>query len=303
MRLDNNDYKILDLLSKNSKLRIKEIAGKLKLKMPTVAYHLSKLSKHFVRQPIIDYYKFGVTPYNFYIKLKDFEDETKEEIEEFSKKFKEVYKVSHLNGTFDIMISLYIRNNESFAKFYVQLLKKFSKKMIFRDITIPYKKIIITGNIFGTTSNNPILIAPNRALQLSKNETKMLDVFTTLKTTKQISIETQLDEKTIRRYIRNNEKKKVILGYTINILPNLELYEKYFVRFNVGNKNDLVAQLGRTKGVMAIEFPIGKWDVEAYVLAKSHYELSKIIKNTKSAVPSISKYDILYIEKEVINNI
>ena len=73
MRLDDNDLKILDLLSINSKLKIKEIAGKLKMKNATAAYHLGKINGITTKKAIINNYLIGSSQFKLFIKLMDFD--------------------------------------------------------------------------------------------------------------------------------------------------------------------------------------------------------------------------------------
>jgi len=300
MRFDTADMKIIDLLSKNSKIKIKDVASALKIKNATAAYHLSKLAPCYVKKVILDYYKMGNISYKLFIKLRDFEDSIKNEIETFSINFENVNKISHLTGNFDIMIDFNARNNNNFTIFYSQLIEKFGKKIIFREITIPYYSLMITGNIFGTCMSRPVLAKSLERVDIKPQEIKLLNKLNKIKKIRELSNESGLDEKTVRKYLRNLEKRKIILGYSVNLDLTSGGYEKYYVRFNVAEPSKLIKHLGKIKGITSIEKSISKWDVEVKMIAKSHINISKIIKDAKKSVPSLSKYDVLYIEKETI---
>ncbi|MCC7569783.1 Lrp/AsnC family transcriptional regulator [Candidatus Micrarchaeota archaeon] len=301
MKLNNNDLKLLDLLSQDSRLKIKEAAVKLKTKNATAAYHIAKISDVVVRIPVINFYKVGSVQYHLFIKLKDFENETKNDIEKFAKQFPVVKKITHLTGNFDMLLSLTVYSNSEMAEFYDKLVELFAGKIIFREMTIPYKKWYIAGNMFRTLNPRIWNISPETKIDLNEQERLIINELAQLKRIKELGEKTKLDEKTVRKYMKKLEKTGVILGYSIESDLSRYGYEKYIVRFNVSDKEEIIKNLGKKTGVLSIAMPVSKWDVEAKIIAQSHNDLSKLIKDIKKQVPSLSKYDVLYIEKETIN--
>lgn len=126
IKLDTVDLKILDLLQKDARSTIKEIAGKLNLSTTPVFERIKRLEK--VR--VIDRYVAILNPTLLGKKLTAFihisiKDHTKESVEAFVERvvsFEEVIECHHVSGDSDFLIQVLLEDIEKYNQFVLEKL-------------------------------------------------------------------------------------------------------------------------------------------------------------------------------------
>ena len=124
--LDSVDIKILELLQKNARLTIKEIAGQLNLSTTPIFDRMKRLEK----EKVIDRYvalvnpaKIGKTLIAFvHISLKE---HARPEVEKFVEQviqFKEVLECYHVTGDADFVLKVALSNIEAYNQFVLERL-------------------------------------------------------------------------------------------------------------------------------------------------------------------------------------
>ena len=124
--LDSVDIKILELLQKNARLTIKEIAGQLNLSTTPIFDRMKRLEK----EKVIDRYVALVNPAKIgkpliafvHISLKE---HARPEVEKFVEQviqFKEVLECYHVTGDADFVLKVALSNIEAYNQFVLERL-------------------------------------------------------------------------------------------------------------------------------------------------------------------------------------
>ncbi len=126
IKLDATDYKILNLLQDNSRLKIKELSAKLNLSTTPIFERIKKMERH----GIIDRYIAVVNPEKLGIKLNAFaqislKSHSKKEIKEFVQhivKFSEVMECHYVTGGYDFMLKVLVADIKEYNEFILDKL-------------------------------------------------------------------------------------------------------------------------------------------------------------------------------------
>ena len=130
-KLDSTDFKLLNLLEKDSRTPIKVLAKKLKVASNTVRSRMMKLIKEgviFGFVPFLNYSKLGFKEYILLLRLKGTDREKallKNKIRKDQRTFLEVWQV----GKWDSMFILYSKDHEGVKDFISELLEEFPEAL------------------------------------------------------------------------------------------------------------------------------------------------------------------------------
>ena len=139
VKLDQTDMKILELISKNSRIEYKELAEKIKLTANAIKYRIKNLEKSGIIKGYtisIDIRKLGYEWYNIQIKLTDQKHE--KELKEFLRKnSKTIYFYKYLgHENWDIDIGIIAKNSFELRNFILELREKFGDILKIYDIYV-----------------------------------------------------------------------------------------------------------------------------------------------------------------------
>lgn len=140
--IDKTDEKILNLLSKNAKINIIDLAKQTSLSINTVKARKKALEKNGIilgYRPFIDTEKTGYIYYKLYLKLKNYTSEEYAQINSFFIfKNSTIYSTKYINGE-DIEIEMHLENENKFQELKNELISKYGR--IIKEIyTLKFSK-------------------------------------------------------------------------------------------------------------------------------------------------------------------
>ena len=127
--LDKKDWKILELLTQDSRTSHSQIAKKVQLSKNAVTYRIIRLQKLGIITgffTIINHSLFGTTFYEVLLKINATETE-KIELINYLKTNNSVMIFDQLSGEWDFVLELGCKNEQNFFKTIIELKNKFSK--------------------------------------------------------------------------------------------------------------------------------------------------------------------------------
>ncbi len=144
IKLTQIDMKILELLSRNSRVEYKELASKLNLTANAIKYRIKNLESSGIIQGYtisIDVRKLGYEGYNIQIKLTGQKQE--EELKEFLRKnSKVIYFYKYLgHENWDVDIGLVAENSLELRNFILQLREKFGDMLKIHDVYVVVEEL------------------------------------------------------------------------------------------------------------------------------------------------------------------
>lgn len=216
MRINNE--RILEILDRNCRATLREIATELRISKQAVHKKLLELQKKEISSylTIINYYELGYNNIHLYLKIRGFEESQFETRLKSLNRLKNIAWLADFIGDFDIGISIFYKSLEdleiTLKKIYAILGKNILKKEMYllsrqiipiassKEINRKYFEIVKTKNPEVRLSNLDNLIL-NKIV--SNSRFNYLDVSENLGISRQ----------TLKERIKNMEKKKIILGY------------------------------------------------------------------------------------------
>jgi len=127
--LDKKDFKIIEMLQKDARIKYTEIADKLDLSPDSIKYRIDKMIENKVLlgfYPIINFSKLGMLYYASVLKLKDIDLDEEEFLFDFLKKSQYVIKAIKSLNTLEYFFNCLFSSEDEFDKFKEDINKKFS---------------------------------------------------------------------------------------------------------------------------------------------------------------------------------
>jgi Lrp/AsnC family transcriptional regulator for asnA, asnC and gidA len=126
IEIDEIDYKILSMLSKNSRIPSIEIAKEIKMTSTTIINRISRLIKDGIIQRYsisIDTIKLGYKPFNVNLSLRNYEQKNK--IINYLSNIQFIWEIHKAVGGYDLELSVFTLNFEHFHKLMEDIRNKF----------------------------------------------------------------------------------------------------------------------------------------------------------------------------------
>ncbi|MGV8086801.1 MAG: Lrp/AsnC family transcriptional regulator [Candidatus Woesearchaeota archaeon] len=309
-KLDNLDIRLLKRLSIDCSESITQIAKKSRIARGTAAYRISIMEKEGIilkYKTIIDYAKIGLNYGRIAIKLID---NSKIEHEKIVKELSENRSVAWFastEGKYDIIASLLYEKNSDFEKVITQIKNKHGSNI--DDIRISIlNKLHMCGNNFISSEIfvEPIKINYSTTISdIDELDKKIINQLSEeLNHTIKICENLKINPKTFISRKKILEKKKIILGYWIEI--NKEYFDlstyQVLCKFNtfdstqIRKLHEYISRLTETEYVSET---IGSTDYEFYLSTKDDKSLYLILNKIKEHFPTfIRSFEHILILKE-----
>ena len=201
--LDKYDKTLLNTLMRDSQTSLKNLKDTI-------------IEKAY---PLIDATRLGFIPFDLYLKTNMNKSEELKFIE-LLKKEKKIFYMERLVGIFSIRISFFEKNIPSSSNFIKEILKDFIKKIDDVKVNI-ISSLIKTNNGILNSSLGKIskLFEVNENILLDKKTLKILQIINKNPRLSfvEISEKTKFSREFIKKTIRKMEKRRIIIGYTIDI--------------------------------------------------------------------------------------
>jgi len=219
--LDNYDKTLLNKLLINSQVSLKDLSKEINRSKSFTQYRLKNLNDKLVEKiyPLIDVTRLGFIPFDVYIKTNMDKSEELKFID-ILKKEKKIFYIERLVGIFSIRISFFEKNISSSSNFIKEVLKEFIEQI--DDI-----KLNIVSSLIKTNNgilNNSIGKA-SKLFEIKEDnflDKKALKILQIINKNPRLSIvemsqKTKFSREFIKKTIKMMEKKKIIVGYTLDI--------------------------------------------------------------------------------------
>jgi len=147
--IDSIDYKILEILLKNARMKTIEIARKINSTEMVVRYRIKNLIKDGIIlgfRPFLNIKKLGYIYFKLHITLQNLSNQKKEKILDYIHNHPKTIYTTELIGGADIETEFQVKNNEEFYSFIDELRKIFKdtiKDYEFMQYTNEYKFIYL----------------------------------------------------------------------------------------------------------------------------------------------------------------
>jgi Lrp/AsnC family transcriptional regulator, leucine-responsive regulatory protein len=150
IKIDNNDKKILDLITLNSRMKLVDISEKVKLSPKVVAYRIKEMEK----KKIIRGYKIFLNPqtmrfstYKAFVHFKNINEERKKEFINYCKNLPNIINMVITFASWDLEMMFETQKDEEYYKIMDEIKEKFSDIIKFYDsvlmISEPTHKYLI----------------------------------------------------------------------------------------------------------------------------------------------------------------
>ena len=304
MKLDVIDRKILYELEKDSSQTISSIAKKIKRSKELVNFRIKRLEKEKILlgcSAIVDMAKLGYFTFRIYLKWQNMTDKEKDEFYDWIKTKENIWTTTVLHGKWDFAFFVGVKLNhyiKSFHKLWNEILLKYKNKIaeskiaiyspvhnfnkdFFIDFKMETKKI---ERVFG--NGTPI--------KFDKLDEDIVKAYASdvRKPITEIAKELKVSSETVRLRIKQLEKKKVIVGYKINLGLHEMGFQGYRVDFllnSIVRNKELFQYLKHHKYFYQINKSIGGADFETEIVVKSLNHLLEILEEITEKFSDVIK--------------
>lgn len=311
MRLDLNDWKILNQLDTNSRQTDAEIGKKTRMSKQVVNYRIKRLIKEGIITgfyPHINVAKLGYGAHKIYLKFKSLSNYQEQEIWDYLTKQPDVIWVISCSGRWDIIFGIASKDIEELNQILTRFMNKYSKNIAERTITV-FNKATLHHRKWLLPSKqqdiNWLLGGKIEELKIDSIDKKILHILNKNARTPVIEIVRKLNISSslaIQR-IKNLKKKEIIGAFRLGI--NREKlginYCKAFVYYQnktAESENQLLQYCHSLPTILGVSQSIGPWDLELEFEVKHYNEFHIIMKEMKNKFQIIANFETVYIEKE-----
>ncbi|UCD21143.1 MAG: Lrp/AsnC family transcriptional regulator [archaeon] len=290
IKLDLKDRKILYELDINARQTISEIAKKVKLNKNTVNYKIKKLENEKLilgYYTVVDYSKLGFISLRVYFNFFNTKPEHEKEIINFLIKNKKVGVVGQVESPYDIIFQAWVKNIYEFDDFWFKFKKKF-RQFIWKE------RVYLVNRVYNF-KRKYITDKPNYEYEFGGGSKKEkfdefdLKILKLLARNARIPIidiaeKLKVPERTIAYRIKQLEKKKIIMGYRLNLDAIKIGYEYYKLNCVLNSMEDyerLFQFSQQHPNVIFLDRTMSELDLEIDIEVRGRKEMLKLIKELK----------------------
>lgn len=289
MALDKVDYKLLYELEKDSKQHCSTLAKKIGVSKEVATYRLKRLKEEGILRSctaIVDMAKFGYLTFRIYIKWQNIDWQEKQQFYKLIGKKENVWTTTELHGKWDFAMFLGIKRDEYIERFHSiwnNILNEYKNKIAETKIAI-YAPVYNFNKTFFVDESEIITrtFGESKVINFDEIDEQLVMSFSTdvRQNLSKISQELNISIETVRRRIKDLEKKDVLVGYKIDIDLVKLGYQGYRVDFalNSTKRNaELYEYLKQHKYFYQINKSIGGADFETEVVVKDLAHLLELL--------------------------
>lgn len=304
--MDKMDIRLLDELDKNSRQPISQIAKKLKVNQNTLQFRLKRLIDEQIIlgfYPSVDASKLGFIAFRVYFNFINTNPEDEEKILHELIKENICTVVAELEANYNVMFMAVVKNNQEFYNFWHQLKNKYRKFIEDEQISFISKVDHFKRNYLLNTSRVGVeSVGQSQQVKLDEGDKFILSLLTTncRMSALEISDKISIPPRTVIYKIKQLEKKKIILGYRVNLNLNKIGYEYFKLNIKLsdtGKIKDLDSYCKQNHNVVFIDYTVSEWDYELDLEIENKQKLVDFIKNLKVKFSVFKKIEIITFSK------
>lgn len=310
IKIDLNDWKILNQLDLNCRQSDAKIGKKVRLSKQVVNYRIKRLvSEEIITAffPHINVAKLGYAIHKIYLQFRALTKTKEEEMWNYLLKQPNIIWVISCSGKWDLIFGIASKDIEQFDKILSEFMNKYSEFIVNRDITVfnkatlHHRKWLLKGEkptywLLGGKIEDP---------KIDKTDIKILNILNknSRKPIIEIAEEVEISSSLLIQRIKKLQQKGII--ETFRIWLNREKlgmnYCKSFIYYQnktTEKENKLLNYCYNLSNIFGVSQSIGSWDLELEFEVKNYDDFHKIMKEMKNKFPLIKSFDTVYIEKE-----
>lgn len=309
--LDLKDRKILYELDLDSRQPISKIGKKVGLPKTSVAYHIKKMQDlGVIRQfyTVIDAYKLGYTSIRIYLTFQYASLEIRNEILQYFMDNKYTYWIGTIEGPFDLVVIMWIRELYEFHQFWKQTLTRY--RDFFQDERFSiFLQLLHFPNSYlledHPSTNRKVFERIGGRLRVEVDELD-LKILKALSKDARIPLltlaeNTQTSAATVSKRIKQLKEKGIIQGFRTDIDIGKIGYKQFKVDidFRDYRKIDAVSQYVRENPqLIYITITAGHADLELSFRFGSVAEVSKVMDDLYRKFPNVIRsYHYFFVAK------
>jgi DNA-binding Lrp family transcriptional regulator len=308
--LDSKDHKILYNLFLNSRQSLSSIGKKVGLPKNVVKYRIDRLIENKIIlnfNSMIDVFKLGYSVYRLYFVLQFTSPEKEKEIIDFFVKSNNTWRVASLNGRYNLIVTILVKNHNNFFSFYEEILKKYRyyfKEIFFSQIyeMFGYKQAIL----FDETSPQEKAYEyrfSGEIVNMDPIDYKILHLLSKNSRIPSVEIAKYINTTSATAINRMSKilKLGVIQKYSIDVDTNKLGYKSFIVNLLIRNyekKNHIIKYLSNIPFINEIHKTIGGYDLELNLFTLNFEHFHKMMEDLRNKFPEdLTNYDYLFISK------
>lgn len=299
--IDLKDRKILYRLAKDARQPFSKIGKKVGLPKNVVIYRVKRLQEKGIIKnyyTIIDTHKLGYTILRLYIKLQYTPSEVKKEIIEYFLKCKYGGVIHEAEGTYDLVIYLYVKNLQEFHVFWRNTMDKYRDYFETQILSFYLKGTMFDLSFLideeRTDRNKIELFGDTTKVNIDDLDMKILHLLSQNARTPTVEIAKKLNSTTITvsKKINNLIKIGVIRGFSVVIDFSKLGYRGYRVDINLKEykrRQQIINYITSNPNLMDNDETVGYADIQVAFYLTSDKELQPIIDDIASKFPNVIK--------------
>jgi len=287
-KADLYDKKILYELDKKSNIPIATLAHKIKRSKQFVLYRIKKLEEAKIiagYHAIVDMSKLGYFTFRIYVKLQNV---TKDEEEAFVKylinNVPQVWTITAMRGKWSFALFLGVQNVQQFHETWDKITLKYMEKIKKYNIAV-YAPIYNFNRGFFLDDKSETIerdYGLGEKEEISKKDLEIIDIYASnvRMPYTEIAKKIGISQDTVRNRIKILEKKKIIVGYKINLDIEKLGYIGYRVDLNLNStkrNKEIFEFCKKHKNIYLVQGNIGGADYELGVIVRDLSHLLELI--------------------------
>lgn len=303
--------KILYRIEQNPRIPETTLAKELSISREVLRYNLRKLEEEIVKGygAWIDVSALGFKQYKFYLKISA-NTKLSEEFFSYLKNRDDLIWFGLGDGSWDVGLTIYAKNNEEFYQKKNELLSKFgniivdTKTGMLVDVHIFPLKVLDKNAkeikeiiLFNESTNYNLDDVDKRILKtlFDNSKTRIVD----------IANNSNCSIDTARSRIKKLEENKIIKGYNakINYSALGYTYYKTFIYFNGISEDDekkLHTFSTLHPNILHLIRQISPWEIELEMIVKDYKEYSDIVRKIRDTFPTIKNIESTIIYEDYV---
>ncbi len=302
MGLDKLDRDILFELEKDSSTPTNLLSKKLKKSKDVISYRINRLKKEGILRSctaIVDMARLGYITFRVYIKWQNMDDSMKRKFYELLGKKESVWTTTILHGKWDFAIFVGLKNDfyiDNFHSLWQEILSHYKEKIAEHKIAI-YSPIYNFNKRFFSDGKKEVIsrvYGNDMSIEHDKLDIEIIHKYSpdVRQSLIDIADKTKTSIETARRRIKELEKKKVIVGYKVDLdLPKLG-YQGYRVDFSLNSMSkidEILEYIKNHKYFYQINKSIGGADLETEIVVKDLSHLLSILEEMMTKFKDVIK--------------
>ncbi|MBW2966841.1 Lrp/AsnC family transcriptional regulator [Candidatus Woesearchaeota archaeon] len=311
VKLDLNDWKILNQLDLNCRQSDAEIGKKVRLSKQVVNYRIKRLVNEGIITaffPHINTAKLGYGIHKIYLQFRALTKEKEAEMWNYLIKQPNIIWVISCSGKWDLIFGIASKTIEQFDKVLTDFMNKYSEFIVNRAITVFNKATLHHRKWLLKQKQEPVYWLLGGKVEETKIDETDKEILRILnenarKPIIEIAEKVEISSSLTIQRIKKLKKHRIIGAFRIGL--NREKlgmnYCKSFIYYQnktTEKENRLLHYCYNLPNITGVSQSIGPWDLELEFEVKNYDDFHKIMKEMKNRFPLIKNFDTVYIERE-----